>query len=262
MKRKNLNTIIFTCLLLVALVTVNNWFNLDFGGRLTSTFRPVGIVLNQAGVGISSFFGNIKNIGRLQKDNKELNDKLNVALAELARLNEAQKENSALKRDLGFKEETNYNLVAANVISFDPTNIRESITISAGKNDGLKEGDTVISEGFLIGKVMSVSPSTSKIRLISDSESAIPATLSNSSVTGIVKGRIGAGMTLEQVPQSEKVMVGDSVVTSGLGGEYIKGLVIGKVEEIQKISGSIFQLISIRPMVDLNKLERVMIIKG
>jgi cell shape-determining protein MreC len=113
MKRKSLNNIIIICIVLALLTLANTWFNLDFGGKITFVAKPVGMVFTQLGANIWGIFSNVKNIGRLQKENSELNEKLNSALTEIAKLNEAQKENSALKRDLGFKDENNYQLVSA-----------------------------------------------------------------------------------------------------------------------------------------------------
>lgn len=261
MKRNSNSRILIIFVLLVIIGIADVTFNIGLGKNLRMALRPVGIVFSETGSGIYGFFNNFRNIGKLQQENRELTDKLNSATAEIATLREAQKENFSLKKDLGYKEQSDYDLVAANVISFDPANIRETITIGAGKSNGIKEGDVVISEGFLVGKIVNVGDFTSKIKLISDPTSSVAANISNSLVSGVLKGRIGNGLSLEQVPQSEKVTQDDTVVTSGLGGDFPKGIVIGKVEDIQKVSGSIFQTIAIRPMVDLNKLERVMVIK-
>ena len=134
--------------------------------------------------------------------------------------------------------------------------------MDVGKKDGIQVGAVVIAQGFLVGKIKSTTEHTSRIILITDPESATPAMIAVKNITGIVKGKIGGGLTLDQVPQNDKVNVGDLIATSGLGGEVPKGILMGKAEVIQQISGSIFQAIEVQPMVDLNKLERVMIIKG
>ena len=97
--------------------------------------------------------------------------------------------------------------------------------------------------------------------LITDSTSSIPATLQSKEITGIARGKIGNGITMEQVPQSDNVVKGDTVITSGLGGDFPKGLIIGKVDEVQKVSGSIFQNVVLRPAVELTRIERVMIVR-
>lgn len=261
MKRDSNLKIIFAFILLLAVTISDITFNLGIGRQVSAFLRPVRIVVSDVGLGVYNFFDNFRNIGNLQKENQDLTDKLNKALAEIAVLNEAQKENASLKRDLNFKQETDFELVSAHVISFDPANIRETVTLGVGTDDGITEGDIVISEGFLVGKILSTTNHTARVKLISDPASTIAASISSSSVSGVVKGRIGNGLSLEQIPQSEKVNNNDIVVTSGLGGDFPKGIIIGQVEEIQNVSGSIFQTISLRAMADLNKLERVMVIK-
>jgi rod shape-determining protein MreC len=261
MKRKALSMMILMTVLLFVSFFVDSYYKFGVLKRITSFFRPFAIVSAEMGTKLTSGLGNVSSIGNLQNENKELKSKLNDAIQEIAKLSEAQKENISLKNELGFKSGSSFSLQPAQVLSFDPNNVRDTILLDEGSNDGIKQGQVVLSEGFLVGKVTSVYPTTCKISIISDPLSAIPATISSSSTTGILKGRIGSGLILEQVPQSEKVSAGDVVVTSGLGGDYPKGLIIGKVDEIQKISGSIFQSITVRPMINLNELERVMIIK-
>lgn len=262
MKQKRGLIVFFLITSLVALFVFDNFFNLALGNRIGTVLRPIGIVFEDIGSNISGFFRGFVNIGNLQKENTELKDKLNQALVEVAKLSDAQKENLALKRDLGFKNDNGFELVAAKVVFFDPSNIRDTITINVGSRDGIKNNNVVISEGFLVGRVIDVKETSAKIKLISDPDSAVPSTVISSNITGITKGKIGNGLELEQVPQSEKVNQADKVVTSGLGGEYPKGLIIGKIEEVQKISGSIFQQIIVKPIIDLTKLERVMVIKS
>jgi len=258
MKSKNTLGIIVTTALILVVVVSNQVLSLNLGGKLTGLLSPVGIVLSTTGQQISGFFGNFGHIGSLQKENKDLNEKLNSALAEVARLSESKKENDELRADLGFKQNSNLDLVAADVAYFDPS-LRDGITVRVSNPAGIKTGNVVISQGFLIGRVATIGGNIIKVLLITDSTSSIPATLQDKDISGIAKGKIGNGLTLEQVPQSDNVVRGDTVVTSGLGGDLPKGLILGKVDEVQKVSGSIFQSLILRPAVDLTKVERVMI---
>ena len=242
-------------------IMADGYFKKGVTRSFGSYLSPIGIVLSSIGSGFSNFFGNIGNISNLQKENNNLKTELNKSLGEISRLSEAQKENDSLKRDLDFKKKTNYDLVAANIVFFDPTNIRETITIDAGTADGLKEGDVAVSDGFLIGRLSGLTKNTAKIILISDPASAVPVNIVGSTVSGILKGKIGSGLNLDQIPQSDVIHRGDMLSTSGLGGQYPKGLLVGKVESIQQVSGSIFQAVEVRPMADLTTLERIMVIR-
>jgi rod shape-determining protein MreC len=227
---------------------------------VTKIFQPVGMVFVSSASGIGDFFSNIGNIGNLQKENKELRSQINKLESEVARMTVAEKENESLKRELNFKTNSGFQTVTANITFFDPTNIRESIMINKGAKDGIKEKMAAASEGFLIGKVVEVYSDSSKILLIADPMSSVPALLPEVSATGLVQGQVGIGLQMTQVSQETDLKKGQIAVTSGLGGEYPKGLVIGKVENITKKNNSIFQTASLRSLIDFRSLERVQII--
>jgi rod shape-determining protein MreC len=261
MKRKNILTFFVISLIVLGIVSADRFLGFKIGQATASYTRPVAVVFSSLGSNVSGFFRNIVKVGDLQSENRDLQDKLDKALIETSRLSAAQQENDDLKANLNFKKSNRFDLIGANVIFFDPNNIRETITLDVGKNDGINKGNVVLSRGFLVGKVKEVTARTAKILLITDPESAIPAMVVNTNSSGIVNGKIGNNLVLDQIPQSEKVRIGDLVSTSGLGNQFPKGLLIGKIESIQQISGSIFQSIEVRPMVDLNILSKVMVIK-
>ncbi|MDO8507508.1 MAG: rod shape-determining protein MreC, partial [bacterium] len=173
----------------------------------------------------------------------------------------AEKENESLKRELKFKTESGFQTVTASITFFDPTNLRESILIDKGTNDGIRPKMAATSEGFLIGRVTDVYSDSSKILLITDPMSNVPSLLPDVNAIGLVQGQVGMGLNMSQIPQETDVKKGAVVVTSGLGGEYPKGLIIGKVENITRKNNSIFQSASLRTLIDFKLLERVQIIK-
>ena len=261
MKKTRFFAVVLIIVLSLSAFVADGYFKTGVARTAGGYLSPVGVVFANIGAGFSDFFDNLGNISGLQKENSKLKSDLNKALAEIARLSDTKKENESLKKDLAFKKENNYDLVPASVVFFDPTNIRETLTVNVGTDNGLKEGDVAVSEGLLVGRLTGLTKNTAKIILISDPTSAVPVNLVGGNVSGIVKGRIGSGLTLEQVPQSDEVHKGDMLATSGLGGQYPKGLVVGKIENIQKISGSIFQAIEVRPMIDFSSIERIMVIR-
>lgn len=258
MKIKNFTSIIVVVLVMAAIVTANQVFGLGLGKKVASVLSPVGVVVSSTGQHVGSFFSNIVHIGSLQRQNNDLNSRLNASLAEIARLTEAKKENDSLRRDLEFKQTGILNLVPGYVAYFDPS-LRDGITVRVDDMADIKVGNVVTAEGFLIGRVSRLDGNTVQVLLTTDSSSAVPATLQNKTITGIAKGKIGNGLTMEQVPGSDVVVEDDIVITSGLGGDIPKGLIIGRVDTVQKISGSIFQSVTLQPMLEFTKLERVMI---
>lgn len=228
---------------------------------ITKILQPVGIVFTNSTSGIKNFFANLGNIGNLQRENKELKERINTLESETARMTVAEKENESLKRDLKFKAESGFQTVAASITFFDPTNLRESILIDKGANDGIRPKMAATSEGFLIGRVTDVYSDSSKILLITDPMSNVPALLPDVNAVGLVQGQVGMGLIMSQIPQETDLKKGAVVVTSGLGGEYPKGLIIGKVENITRKNNSIFQSASLRTLIDFKSLEHVQVIK-
>ena len=258
MKHRNIIGIIVTTILIIIVMALNQIFSLKLGEKFNNILSPVGIVLSTTGQQISGFFGNIAHISTLQKENNDLSTRLDNALTEIARLSEAKKENESLRADLGFKQSSVLDLVPAEVAFFDPS-LRDGITVRVSNTNGIKVENVVVAQGFLIGRVSVIDGNNVKVLLITDSTSSIPVTIQDKDITGIARGKIGNGLTMEQIPQSDNVVMGDTVITSGLGGDLPKGLILGKVDSVQKVSGSIFQSVILRPAIEFTRLERVMI---
>jgi len=258
MKSRKFLGVIITTIVVVMILTANHILGLRIGEKVTGILAPVAVVISTTGQQISTFFGNIAHIGTLQTENKELSNKLDSALTEIARLTEAKKENDSLRADLGFKQNSSLSLVPGEVAYFDP-GLRDGITVKVSDSAGIKVGSVVTAQGYLIGRVATIDGKNIRVLLITDSTSSIPVTLESKDISGIAKGKIGNGLTMERVPQSDNVVKDDIVITSGLGGDVPKGLILGKVSEVQKVSGSIFQGVVLQPLIQFTSIERVMI---
>lgn len=223
---------------------------------------PVGVFFSENSNGASRFFGGLFSLGSLQKDNAQLKDQVNRLQAEVAQLSEAKKENESLKKELGFIKGNRFSYESTEVIAFDPAMLRGTVTINKGKKDGLAVGMAAISEGFLAGRISEVNDHSAKVQLITDPLSAIPAVLQSFNTSGIIRGEIGFGLILDKVPQGDPLQKGDLVITSGLGGEIPKGLIMGRVESVDNKENSLFTTANVRPLADLKSLYRLIIIKG
>jgi len=228
---------------------------------ITRITAPIGVIFSSSASGLSSFFGNLGNIGNIQRENKSLREKINRLEAEKAKMSQLVKENEALRKDLNFKNDSGYETVMARVSFFDPTNVRASIVVNKGVKDGLYSGMVATSEGILVGKVTDVYDRTAKIILITDPFSSIPSITQTFGIAGLTQGQVGTGLIMSQIPQEVILKKGENVVTSGLGGDYPKGLILGRIENITKKNNSMFQSASLRPLVDFNSLEWIQLIK-
>ena len=258
MKKKLMLTIITVILFLGIFADII--FNFGIIKGVGNIFTPVELVFSNTGSTVSGFFSGLANIGKLQEENSDLKNRLNQTLSENALLAEAKKENESLLKELGFKISSGLNLTPGIITSFDPT-LSSGINIYVDDISGISQGSAVISDGYFIGTVSKISGKRLNVSLIIDSASAIPASIKLKNVSGIAKGLIGNGLILDQIPQGDDVVKGDLVVTSGLGGNLPSGVILGRISDIQKVSGSIFQQIRLDPMVEFSKIRKVMIVR-
>lgn len=261
--QKKLSIILVVIVFGALLIFVNSKGYLDSAFAATrGVSAPLSLFFTQLSGKTSGMFSGLLNLGKLQKDNAELKDNVNKLQAEVAQLTEAKKENEQLKKDLGFVTVNNFQYEPAEVVAYDPSNLRGMLTINKGSQAGLKSGMAVISDGFMIGRVSDVSEKSAKIQLITDPTSAIPVTLKSANTNGLAKGGIGFGLTMQKIPQGEQIKEGDTVISSGLGGEIPKGLILGVIEKITRQENSLFIDANVRPSADMGNLTRLIVIKS
>jgi rod shape-determining protein MreC len=183
-----------------------------------------------------------------------------------ANYKELEEENIRLKAQLSFLSINKYKNVMANVISqdliFDIQEGDQDIVIDKGLKDGVRNGLGVINEnGVVIGKVLEARDSLSKVCLTTNRSCKFAATIQNQERTmGITEGDLGLTIKMNFIPQSDKIVMGDTVITSGLGGNIPRGLVIGKVSQINNQSNEIWQDVNIEPLLNLNTLTIVSVL--
>ncbi|MBI4301495.1 MAG: rod shape-determining protein MreC [Chloroflexi bacterium] len=197
----------------------------------------------------------------LRSENEAQRRLIDQLTSEIARLQEAALENQRLRSLLHYTDTYGEGeLLGATVISREPNNLLRSLTINKGSNDGIRQGMVVLAEGGLVGKVSQVHSSSAKVLLITDHRSATNALIQPSRAAGVVRGQQGNLLTMDYVAQGEQVTVGDLVVTSGLGGGFPKGILIGQVVAAKNNDVKMFQEVEVRPIMNFLRLEEVLVI--
>lgn len=192
---------------------------------------------------------------------KELQDTVDRLMIENVRLREAEVDNANLRELLQFKlVNPTYEMLAAEVIGRDPSNLLYFIIIDRGTNDGLAEGMPVVTARGLVGRISTAFPRTARVMLLNDPASSVSALIQSSRATGVIQGEGPDGLALRYVEQSEAVEAGDIVLTSGLGGGYPKRLVIGQVDSVGRSDVEMFLEISVQSAVEFSRLETVLVI--
>jgi len=196
----------------------------------------------------------------VRHENTRLLREINALRMENDRYQEVAAANTRLKELLQFKKTINWPVLAAQVIGRDPSGWFESVIIDKGKNAGLEVNMPVVDARGVVGRLVSVSPGYAKVLLVIDQNSAVDGLIQRSREKGIVKGLSSELCKLDYVVKTSDVVVGDRVVTSGMGRVFPKGLPLGEVVEVTNVPWELFKEIKVRPMLDFAKLEEVLVI--
>lgn len=211
------------------------------------------------GVG-NLYHGHIHLVG-VEKENRVFREQIAVFHDQLNRLREIEIENNRLKELLKFQESVPYTMVTGRVVGKSDNSWSRTLILNAGSRSGVAKGMAVIRPEGVVGKVLSVSPHYSLVQLLIDGNSAIPGLVQRTRAQGIVEGKITNLCRIKYLDRLADVRMGDLVLSSGLGGVYPKGLVIGTVTSVQKKSYGLFQDVLVSPAVDFSRLEEAFVVK-
>lgn len=194
------------------------------------------------------------------EENKRLRKELDQLIMENSRYRELLATHQRLQQLLQFKDTTEQNVLAAQVIGRGPTGWFQSITIDKGENSGIKINMSVVNANGVVGQIVSVSYNYAIVLLIIDQNSAVDCIIQRSRDSGIIKGLSSKICIMDDVIKTSDVRVGDIVITSGLDRIYEKGFTIGEVIEVEDMPGELFKNVKVKPSVDFSKLEEVLVI--
>ncbi|MBI4778946.1 rod shape-determining protein MreC [Candidatus Falkowbacteria bacterium] len=205
---------------------------------------------------------------------KQAEEKINSLTAENIKLRFLEEENSTLRKHLNFLNKDNPRYLMANIISRGEltggnSEENQSVVIDKGSKDGLFPGLAVVSsraygtssEGVIIGKIAGIKEHIAEVYLTTNKNSKIAASIFGENKTsGIVSGELGLTIKMNFIPQTENIKTGDIVATSGLEQNIPRGLIIGRVSEVNKENNEVWQTATIEPSVDLDILSIVSIL--
>ena len=235
----------------------------------TRALDPIRTTLSSFGAGVAGLFGAIGEIDRLRTENAELRLALGGAEQRVAELSEAARENDELRELLGIREALDMELFPVRIIHRDPSNFAWEVGIDAGAADGIREGMPVVANangaGALAGTVVSVSDDTARVRFVVDTRSVVIAMDQVSRALGEVRGQAGGQLVMTNVPVTEAVEVGDTIVSAGLtygdeASRYPGGLLIGTVQAVEEDANALTQTAFVRPAFDAASAERLLVV--
>jgi rod shape-determining protein MreC len=177
-------------------------------------------------------------------------------------LEEALQENARLRDLLAFKERLAGEVLAAAVVGRDATGLARTLTIDRGERDGVVKGAAVLAPAGIVGQVFLASAHAARVLLITDHNSGVDAIVQRTRARGIVEGTVNEGCGLKFVKRTEDLQPGDVVVTSGVDGIFPRGLPIGQLTGVDKRGQGLFQYATVRPFVNFDRLEEVLVTRG
>lgn len=276
-KRKNIpkKYVLMMVIILIIIILVIFSFTLKRERKLNKVeaFFKDGLIYTEKI--ITYPFNYIKNVVEDYKELKNVKKDNDILETSTSRIESIESENIELRRQLeALKEELNitytlsdYEYLNATVISRNVGYWYNKITIDKGTYNGVKKDMVVINSNGLIGKVIRTTTFTADIRLLttSDTNNKISVHISNgdNNLYGLINGYDYENniLELEGISNTRDVNIGDYVYTSGLGGIFPSGILIGSVTEITTDSYDLAKIIKVKPASDFNNLNYVSILK-
>jgi len=229
---------------------------------------PIQEFLTNAGQRVEDFFTLFKEIKNLKEENEILKIKINELEKENRELKSYKDKIEELKQALNLKDKfEDYEVIGANVIAKEPGNWFYVFKIDIGSRDGVEVDYPVVSStNGLVGRIISVDNNSSKVMSIIDENSTVSGWVVKSGgghviVRGDLLLKEEGLCSINYITINVDVAVGDVIETSGLGGVYPKGIIIGRVKEIRESNNELERNAIIQPEVDFKGLQEVFVLK-
>jgi len=223
--------------------------------------RPFQSALSNGLLKARSFWEGYVELVEVNQENRRLTERIREMEQRLSDHEEIKASNERLSALLDFQRSAKMPMVASQVIGEDATGWFHSLLIDKGLRHGLLRGLPVVAKDGVVGQIIECADGTSKVLLIIDRNSALDVVLQSSRTRAVLEGTGRRDVCiLKYVPRTDTVSEGDRVITSGLGGIYPKGLLVGTVAAVWKEGSGFFQRVEVSPQVDFDRLEEVLVV--
>ena len=268
---KKLITLLVSFIIFIGIL----WFSFsNFGTppvvqQLTSDVTAVmGRIFSKPANALNNFFSDINYLEDTFKENKRLKEKVDGLAESQAELSVLREENVQLKSELDLQSSlTEYSTMTGTVISRNPDAWVDQVIVDRGSMDGLERGMSVMSKNGLVGRISEVSPTSSKVTLLSTTAPSSILTSTeiiqeDETIFGVLTGfdLERNELIMEQITSETEIEVGNDVITSGLGGLVPRGLLVGTITEISVDNQGLGQRVYIEPATDFKDIQFVTII--
>ncbi|MTI68769.1 MAG: rod shape-determining protein MreC [Firmicutes bacterium] len=239
--------------------------------KIGNIITPVQRVVYNIGESFFDTFKSITSLSQIKRENENLKKKVEKLKKDNREMKEIISRTEYLRKEALLKEKSNYNFIDAEIVSKDPGSWFNKFVIDKGLKDGISKDDPVVFaveyegeviEAGLVGRIMEVGENWAKVVSIIDKGSNVSFKDIRTQDNGIVSGVMDNDERLKGTlfDYNANVVKGDKLLTSGMGGLFIKNLYIGEVVEVEKRSEELVKVIKVKPAVDFRKLDEVYII--
>lgn len=245
------------------------------GGNISLFHNATGILISPVQKVVSSavnwfdtIYGYLYEYDGLLAENESLRSQLADAQQSARDGIAASEENARLRRLLELREKhTDYEFESSKVVLWSSSNWSHSFTISKGASSGIELGDPVVTEyNAVVGQITELGETWATVSTLIDVDMSVGAFVGNTGTSGIVMGEYSfmkaKNAKLTFLADGAQIFVGDEVLTSGNGGAFPQGLVIGKITAVQTEAGGQIEYGIVEPQVDFDSLVQVFVIKS
>ncbi len=221
---------------------------------------PFKMVSGVVGSGTDAVAESVENGSASESTLSALREQNQQLRESISQMEEYRQEAQRLEALLALRDTYKLETSAARVINRSTNAWEQVVTIDKGSNDGVTAGLTVMGPTGVVGQVIATTPFSADVRLLTDPQSGVAVLIQSNRAEGVLRGSLEGLLYLEDVSNDAKVQVGDVIVTSGLGGNYNRGLVVGMVVRVDQENNGAIRKIVVAPNSDTGPLEEVLVV--
>ncbi|MBV7471563.1 MULTISPECIES: rod shape-determining protein MreC [Aeromonas] len=228
---------------------------------LSSLVSPLQYIANAPGTLLDTMSTQVQTRSSLIEQTKQQEQQLLTLRSRLLKLDQLEHENQRLRELLGSPVHKESRKMVAELLSVDSDPFSHQVLINKGALDGVYNGQPVINDQGVVGQVLHVGSTTSRVLLITDSSHGIPVRVLRNDLRAIASGSGELDkLELRNLPRNTDVQVGDLLVTSGLGGRFPEGYPVATVTRSDYVEGKPFAQIEAKPLVALDRLRYLLLL--
>lgn len=257
-------------ILAVAVLAVSFSYTAGVRGRvvalsnlMTTLVSPASSSLTYIGQRTNVAVSTVGQLFTLQRQNRQLKQKLLLYQSMKLELSEVLATNGRLRGLLGLQQRlAGWKLTPASIIGRNPNNWFSTVTIDRGTSSGIHTGMAVIVPQGVVGRVIATSSSSATVMLILDPSSGVGAMDTRSQAAGVLLGQnpITGQLKFQLFSHRANLVPGDAIVTSGFSQYYPKGLLLGQITAVSHVQFGLTEVATVQPSVDFNSLQTVMVV--